>query len=134
MNTENITKKPRISRAKRWTFTFNNAGIGEQATMTQFFDQKKWRYIVGREVAPETGTPHLQGYFEAPSAVAFDYLKKNFETVHFEAARGSAESNRIYCSKDGVYVVSDDDMEPPVNLKMYHSFDLTDDNIIDLTC
>ena len=56
----------------------------------------------GKEVGKENGTPHLQGY------VMFKYAvyrpSKYFEQYgngHFEVARGSAQQNIAYCSKEG---------------------------------
>jgi len=57
----------------------------------------------GREVAPETGTPHLQGYLQIRAArVQYDRLKAAMGgNGHFTGAKGSDQQNYDYCSKDG---------------------------------
>lgn len=61
------------------------------------------RYIViGFEEAPETGTPHLQGYVNFGSAKQLAYVHSVLpERSHIEVARGSANQNRDYCKKSG---------------------------------
>ena len=57
--------------------------------------------IFGRETAPETGTPHLQGYCRFSKRLAFQAIKLLFRTdrVHLEVARGTEEENIAYCAK-----------------------------------
>ncbi len=64
--------------------------------------------IVGKEIGEEEKTPHLQGYVQLKKKTRFTTIKKWWETnvdgakPHIEVARGSAESNVTYCSKDDV--------------------------------
>lgn len=49
-----------MSRATYWSFTINNydeEAVGHLLTL----DASKWSVVFGKEVAPTTGTPHLQG-------------------------------------------------------------------------
>lgn len=89
-------------KVDRWCFTLNNPG--------NFIppDLNCVTYMVFQlEIAPKTGTPHLQGY------VRFK-MKKNLSAVrnawkdtpmqtrcHWLKAKGTEEQNRIYCSKLG---------------------------------
>lgn len=61
----------------------------------------------GREVAPSTGTPHLQGYVYFKSAktksACIKFFTKLGVTCHVIAAKGDAESNAVYSSKDGAF-------------------------------
>lgn len=85
---------------KRWCFTINNP-ISEPALHSSL------SYLVyGRETAPTTGTPHLQGYLESKQNVRITGLHKlpGFESAHFLRARGTPEQNRDYCTKGGDFV------------------------------
>jgi len=61
------------------------------------------RYAVMQlERAPETGTVHLQGYLQFFVRQHWSRVKsemKWLDKAHFENAKGSAESNRVYCTK-----------------------------------
>lgn len=49
------------SRCRSWCFTWNNYPAAYQPVL----DQLDVRYLcVGEEIAPGTGTPHLQGNFD----------------------------------------------------------------------
>ena len=69
-------------------------------------------YIVyGLEIAPETSTPHIQGYIELNSKQRYSYLHKYFNFTrdgkllkfHAEPANGTAAENKKYVSKDGEF-------------------------------
>lgn len=98
-NTNSSTDVKRISCAKYWVFTWNNY-VGSK--VIEFEDNLKIcsKYIFGEEIAPNTGTPHLQGYVEFYSkcrpSEKYNYLK-----IHWEKRRGNKEQNINYCSKGG---------------------------------
>lgn len=58
--------------------------------------------IVGKEVAPNTGMHHLQGYCSLMVPYQFGTLRRLF--VHLEKSRGSASDNKVYCSKSGDFL------------------------------
>lgn len=58
--------------------------------------------VVGKEVAPTTGTPHLQCYFRTVKPHRFSHWKKKFPGAHIELANGTDEQNIEYCSKENV--------------------------------
>lgn len=64
--------------------------------------------IIAKEVAPSTGTPHLQCYFvfKAPKRLAA--IKKICPRGHWEIAKGTTEDNIKYCCKEAT---EDDRME-----------------------
>ena len=68
-----------------------------------FFKETPWTYMVyGRETGAE-GTPHLQGFL-VTKVSKLSAMKKLHPTCHWEIAKGSAEQNRVYCTKQGDYV------------------------------
>jgi len=88
-------------RARGWCLTLNNW------TSTQWYHlvcKLKYDYmIIGYEVAPTTGTKHLQVYLYVRNKASKTTLKSMFPTAHIEDARGTSEENIKYCSKDGIY-------------------------------
>lgn len=60
---------------------------------------------VAEEVAPNTGTPHLQWFLYFENKISFNSLKKKLPRSHIEVARGTAKDNRTYIfgpyDKDG---------------------------------
>lgn len=87
------------AQGKNWCFTINNwISLDEE-------NIRSWPYryyIYGKEEAPETGTPHLQGYVIFNKNFRLAGVKKLSPTAHWELARGSTEQNIVYCSKSGV--------------------------------
>lgn len=85
-------------------FTLNNyTDLDIQTVLTC----KHFKYvIIGKEIAPSTGTPHLQGYAELIKSMRFNALKKLFPTMHFEARYSSQTQAINYCKKDGDWTES----------------------------
>jgi len=89
-------------RSKTWCFTWNN------------YEEVDWdgitlvdcEYVVcGREVAPETGMKHLQGYIVMHSLKSLKQMKMLYnDTVHWEQAKGNASQNYNYCTKEHDFV------------------------------
>jgi len=87
-----------MSRTRNFIFTWNNYGPTAEGVVQGL----PTRYLVyGREVAPTTGTPHLQGYLSFANARTLPSLRRLLPGVHIDAARGSASQNRAYCIKGG---------------------------------
>jgi len=96
-----------MSKSNRFCFTKNNYTELDVAILsgdcTKYF--KYWCF--GKEVG-ENGTPHLQGYFEFDhsmklriTAAANRIQLLGLEGYHLDIARGTAQQNITYCSKDG---------------------------------
>lgn len=84
----------------RYCFTWNNYDDGSFVKIRQFIEEKPVRYLCyGKEVG-ESGTPHLQGYFELSKQCKFGTLKTYLD-AHLIPAKGSPEENYNYCSKMG---------------------------------
>ncbi|KAF8789568.1 Replication-associated protein like [Argiope bruennichi] len=86
----------RNTRVHGWCFT-QFGGTPEAV-----FDPRIHKYMCfGRETCPTTGRQHLQGYIYYLERQRFSVVKKSLANSHIEAAKGSPEQNKGYCSKDG---------------------------------
>lgn len=86
-------------RMRKYCFTINNYSEDDLPV----FDEKKLVFLIyGREIAPTTGTPHLQGYLELKNPHAMKGLHKylkGFSRASFLVANGTAAQNIDYCTK-----------------------------------
>lgn len=67
------------------------------------YDTEYMKYLVfGREVCPETGRKHLQGYAEFVRALDFGKVKSLLggDTTRVDSRRGTPEQAATYCKKD----------------------------------
>lgn len=97
-------KEKRPAGANRWTFTWNNFPEDFLEQLAPAFLGTLW--VAGKEFAPSTGTPHLQGYVEFPKKVRPIGYKGIPKTIHWgdkngKPARGTRNENYDYCVKDG---------------------------------
>lgn len=87
------------SRTRNWCYTLNNYTDIEIAHLKTIICKY---HIMGFEVAPDTGTPHIQGFIILKDARKFDELKRKLHcNAHIEKCKGSPWSNYEYCSKTG---------------------------------
>lgn len=56
--------------------------------------------VAGREVAPGTGTPHLQGYCRWKNPRSITAVRTLLAGCHVEPAKGTPTQCRTYCTKD----------------------------------
>lgn len=90
-------------RGKYWVFTLNNYTQADQDALEALSNTDQVSYLVyGREVAPTTNTPHLQGYVIFTSAVRRSRAKSLLNNrAHLERAAGTPTQASDYCKKDG---------------------------------
>lgn len=88
--------------AKIWCFTLNNWTEEEYSSIVQYFCNKNYKYIIGKEIG-EGGTPHLQGHVEIAPKQRITYLKKINNRAHWEKVRNKKASIE-YCKKENDYV------------------------------
>ena len=90
--------KDKEIRSRGWCFTWNNWTPENRATMESIV----CTYIIfGEETAPTTGTPHLQGYVYFANARSLTSVRKIDGKISWRAAKGDAQQNFDYCTKDG---------------------------------
>jgi hypothetical protein len=89
------------SKFRGWCFTLNNYNPQDEENIQNVIASFA-RYIVyGREVAPETGTPHLQGYVYFNNARQRKAVARLLPRARLDVANGSGKQNRDYCTKEG---------------------------------
>jgi len=87
------------SKFRGFVFTLNNYTNDDIDRLTKLV----CKYCIwGKETAPETGTPHLQGYVYFASAKTLSAAKKAISTrCHLESQRGTFDQAIEYCKKAG---------------------------------
>lgn len=93
-----------MNRNRNWCFTINNYTMQDLIKLRTLVETTEWlRYIIfGKEIAPTTGTKHLQGYCELGKQFTMGQLKKHFhKTAHYEKRRGTQQEAITYCKKEG---------------------------------
>lgn len=91
--------------AKNWCFTLNNYAQEDVARLSGLVEEiDACVYLVfGRELAPQTQTPHLQGFVSFSSRLSGPTVRAYFPRCHVEVARGTPLQASEYCKKDGDY-------------------------------
>lgn len=90
----------KVKKARAYVFTFNNY-TQEDESRIQSIDCKYCCY--GRETAPTTGTPHLQGYIYFANPRAKRGVERSIggeARLWIEEARGDSLNNYDYSTKD----------------------------------
>jgi hypothetical protein len=100
-------------KSRNYCFTINNYSEKDLKRFHVLAESlEKHRYICyGLEVAPSTGTKHIQGYVELSIAQRLTFLHNYFNfkkgkqllKFHIDIANGNAEQNKKYVSKDGKF-------------------------------
>nr|QTE03361.1 MAG: replication-associated protein [Ficedula mugimaki CRESS-DNA-virus sp.] len=89
-----MAKRP---HSKYWCFTL----YADECPWTE----KNCSYcIYGREICPDTGKKHLQGFVAFEKSVRLSAIKKTDSVGHYEMKRGTVAQAIEYCKKDGYYV------------------------------
>lgn len=92
-------------RSMNWAFTWNNYTEENVKAIEEkwMIDMPDMRCVIfGREIAPSTGTPHLQGLFVFKKLKSFKQVKEMMpKGINFSQMRKALEANIRYCEKDG---------------------------------
>lgn len=89
--------------SRRYCFTINNPTDAETQQIRDLGNSPTTSYLVfGREIAPGTGTPHLQGFVVFATNSRFRKAKRLIcERAHLEIARATSAQAAEYCKKEG---------------------------------
>ena len=92
--------------SKCWSFTWNNfpADYRDQFTNNTFLKERMIYFVSGEEVAPDTGTPHLQGYIKLKASTTLFKMRLMFPGIHFQKSYKNELANSRYCKKDGTNI------------------------------
>lgn len=96
------TKKWGKARSVCWTL--NNYTDADVAALRMYATECKYM-VFGYEIAPTTGTPHLQGYvaWENPRSIEKFMKIPITKGIHVEKTRGSPLQASNYCKEDGKF-------------------------------
>lgn len=89
------------TRTRGWCLTVNNPPEGYVEHFRAFSEAMDY-CIVGREVAPTTGTVHLQCYVHWVNPKSMARMRSLFAGAHLSVALGTPQQNKVYCSKEEV--------------------------------
>lgn len=90
------------SKVRRFCFTWNNYSDEDFEKVKQYITNNCKYGIVGKELAPNTGTRHLQGFCNLTKPTRFSSIKKSLHhSIHIEKAAGTDTQNKEYCGKSG---------------------------------
>lgn len=84
--------------AKNYVFTVNNP-VAPYDDYIQLSTDVKY-FIFQLEIAPTTGTPHLQGYIQMRKQKTMVSMAALLPGASLQVAHGSAKQCRTYCSKE----------------------------------
>jgi len=88
------------SKYRAWCFTLNNYSLIDEDHIKNVLTTLSRYVIYGREIAPTTGTPHLQGYIYFHNQRQHRAVTRMLPRAVVSPAKGSASQNRKYCTKD----------------------------------
>lgn len=88
------------SKFRAWCFTLNNYNQQDEQLIQEVITTLARYVVYGREVGPETGTPHLQGYLYFHNARQRRAVARLLPRARIDVANGTAQQNRAYCTKD----------------------------------
>lgn len=90
---------------RNWIFTINNWNEEDVANLHLLIKTGEARYFLfGKELAPSTGTPHLQGYIQFEDGKRKKQVSKMLlSRASIRSAHGDYASNDEYCKADGDY-------------------------------
>lgn len=95
------TAQNQNKKFRSWCFTSFNVTREE---FDRILSLPSTYIVVGKEVCPETGKHHFQGYVEYASPRSMSAVKKSLgPQFHLEVRKGTAAQAADYCKKDGEF-------------------------------
>jgi len=92
-----------MSKSRGYCFTANNYTSVTIAQLMELYEEGIVSYIViGFETAPETGTPHIQGYMHFDNPRGMNSIHKKVDGLHLEVPRATGTKYSLryeYCMK-----------------------------------
>lgn len=105
-NANSSARQP--SGCKYWIFRWSNYPDNwkDDKIVPDFMQGGCIGYIIGEEICPTTGTPHLQGYAEFKTKIRWTSFKNLPKGIEWQP-RGkfaTRQNNLDYCSKEGKFI------------------------------
>lgn len=114
------TKHP--SRRRKWCFTLNNYTQEDIEQLNERLNKFCKKFLFQEEIAPETGTEHLQGAIILKDSKYMTWVKNNInEKAHWEIMRNE-KASFDYCKKEETRNGSGRIWENKQIIKLYDSF------------
>lgn len=85
--------------SRKWVFTVNNYTEDEWNALKRWCLVNTKYAIMGKEVGPQCGTPHIQGYLSANKPHRRSGMVEVCRRARWEAAKGNDTQNDDYCRK-----------------------------------
>jgi len=89
------------AKYRAWCFTLNNYTQADEDHIKNILTGFARYVVYGREIAPTTGTPHLQGYVYFHNARQHRAVTRLLPHAVVQPANGTTKQNYTYCTKDG---------------------------------
>lgn len=91
----------KLGKARSCCFTLNNYNDTHKSILRGFANDCRY-LVLGYEIAPTTGTPHIQGYISWENPRSLDKFKLLVSpSLHLERTRGTPAQAANYCKEDG---------------------------------
>lgn len=98
--TELGNTKNSVSRCRGFVVVINNWTEEEYNLILEYAQKHCEKYVVAKEHAPSTGTPHLQCWLYHKHPQRFDRMKELFPRAKLIRSKGNANQQLVYCSKE----------------------------------
>lgn len=92
--------KEKRKKSRAHVFVLHNYTDADEATLKKVAEKAVYM-VYGKEICPETGGHHLQGYVYYENRRVSSSVSKKLGGCWTECARGTPQHNTKYCSKDG---------------------------------
>jgi len=93
-----------MSKNRNFVFTWNNY-TEQSLTLLENYATIGAKYVAyAEEIAPTTGTKHLQGYISFSNPKTISQARAKLPGCHIESMLGSIAQNEEYCSKAGTLI------------------------------
>lgn len=97
---DNDKGKKRPALGKYWCFTFHDWEKYIELDQLDRILEGLGKYLHGKEICPETGRVHRQGYVQFEKRMRPSEVKALPKQIHWERCKGSAIQNTTYVTKD----------------------------------
>ncbi len=94
-------------RQRAWLFRWSNYDdFSNWFVVCNQIQDKSTYFIYGKEIGPETGVPHLQGYVYFKGPRLLGGLKRFHRSIHWipQSPFAKPSDNQAYCKKEGDFV------------------------------